>query len=297
MQATPNGTFMIHTARTSIYVVAGLLIAVASSATQPPSVIDAVDKGHAVGREQVGIEAVRAALAAGGDVNERGPHGWTPLMDAALQCRAGIVSLLLKRGADPNLRTSGGQAGSLIQGDETALMIASDCFIARRRAALGPERHMSAAYGEYELVAPRKMVGDLIAHGANVNAADANGRTAIMLAAMQGWVEVVRELLDANANINARDHEGRLAIDYADPENRELIGLLKKVGSDLPSGHSGRTVCDAERTLCKLGYGTPIMDCFAGRQFRAELARFQEDHSLKLTGKLDSGTLKVPGIR
>ena len=63
---------------------------------QPPSsVIDAVHKGHAVGHEPDGIAAVREALAAGGDVNERDKIGWTPLMHACLECRADIVKLLL----------------------------------------------------------------------------------------------------------------------------------------------------------------------------------------------------------
>ena len=48
---------------------------------QQTPVSDAVHKGHAVGHEQDGIEAIRAALAAGGSVNERNTSGWTPLAD------------------------------------------------------------------------------------------------------------------------------------------------------------------------------------------------------------------------
>ena len=56
---------------------------------QSPSIIDAVHKGHAVGHEQEGIDAVRAALDEGGGVNELDKTGWTPLMHAALECRGG----------------------------------------------------------------------------------------------------------------------------------------------------------------------------------------------------------------
>ena len=47
-------------------------------------VCDAVHKGHGVGHEQDGINAVLEALATGGDVNERDEAGWTPIMHAAL---------------------------------------------------------------------------------------------------------------------------------------------------------------------------------------------------------------------
>ncbi len=68
-------------------------------------VCDAVHKGHAVGHEQDGVDAVREALAAGGDVNERDQAGWTPIMHAALECRAQILDLLLEHGAQVNVRS------------------------------------------------------------------------------------------------------------------------------------------------------------------------------------------------
>ena len=51
-------------------------------------VCDALNKGHAVGHEQDGTNAVRQALAAGGDVNEKDEAGRTPVMHAALEWRA-----------------------------------------------------------------------------------------------------------------------------------------------------------------------------------------------------------------
>ena len=53
-------------------------------------------------------------------------------------------------------------------------------------------------------------------------------------------------MIAAHADVNAKDREGRLAIDYADPSDRETIAALKKAGSEKPTGHSGRVVCDAE---------------------------------------------------
>jgi ankyrin repeat protein len=150
-----------------------------------------------------------------------------------------------------------------------------------------------------ELAAPEKIVGKLIRAGADVNGADADGQTPLMMAAMQGWEGVVRELLAARAMVNARDHEGRLAVDYADPQSQDyvIITLLQRAGSSPATGRSGRTVCDAERALDRLGYNTPIIDCIAGQQLRAVLVTFQNENKLQLTGELDAQTRKALEIR
>jgi hypothetical protein len=284
--------------RWSIWLAFGslLLFTTGISAQQHSSVIDAVSKGHAVAHEDEGVEAVRAALLADGDVNERDKSGWTPLMHAALECRANIVRLLLDHGADVKLSSDTGGT-KFVDTGQTALLVASGCFVARRRAQLALEQHMPADYADYELAAPAKMVSDLLAHGANPAVADVNGRTALMMATMQGWAEVVQELLRAHAAVKARDREGRLAIDYADPADKGIVALLRKAGSPKPTGRSGRTVCDAQQALNKNGFDIPIRDCIAGQQLNAILKKFQHEHALNVTGELDGPTLKTLGVR
>src|SRR5579872_4055102 len=131
---------------------------------QQTPVTDAVQKGHAVGHEQDGVEAVRAALAAGGSVNERDKAGWTPLMHAALECRAGEMKLLLDKGANPKLRGNAVEKGDFVESGLDPMLLASGCFIARRRVQLAPERHMPEGYVAYELGAAGKMVRELINH-------------------------------------------------------------------------------------------------------------------------------------
>ena len=272
------------------------LCAAIAPALQRPSVIDAVHKGHAVGHEQDGIDAVRSALEGGGDVNERDGNGWTPLMHAALECRAQITKLLLERAA-AKLRAKGERSKSYIDHGQSALTIAAGCFINRQRAALGPERGMSPAYIQSERDAPLLIVRNLIEHGAAVDAVDADGRTPLMMAAMQGWTGVVKELLARKAAANVRDQAGLIAIDYADPDDHAILGLLQAAGSRSPTGRSGRTVCDAERALDKLGYQAPIIDCIPGQQLSAIVIRFQKDRALSATGELDDATRLALKIR
>lgn len=274
----------------------GLSLAASLLAAQPPSVTAAVHKGHAVGHEQDGVDAVRAALAIGGNVNERDQAGWTPLMWAALECRAEIVNLLLAKGADVALRANSDRK-DFLDGGQTAILIASGCFIAHRRADLAPERHMPPDYAAYELAAAGKMVRDLIAHAANVNDTDVDGRTPLMMAAMQGWSDAAAELLTAHAAVNTHDRQGRLAIDYADAADGRTVGVLEKFGSMPPTGNSGRAVCDAERALHKLGYGLEITDCIGDRDFRAAVLKFQQAHALIASGELDVNTRAKLGIR
>jgi|SRR5579875_3324759 len=263
---------------------------------QPKSTVcDAVHKGHAVGHEQDGVDAVREALAVGGDVNERDQAGWTPIMHAALECRAQILDLLLEHGALVNVRSATTNKGFMTTG-RTPLLVAAGCFISRRRAQLAPSRGMPPAYIEYELDAAGKMVHDLLAHGADVTVTDIDGRTPLMMAVMHGWLGAVRDLIAAHADVNARDREGRLAIDYADPSDREIIAALKKAGSARPTGHSGRVACDVEAALNKLGSDF-IQDCISDGDLAGAVRKFQESRGLRTTGQLDPATLKALGVR
>ncbi|KAJ4334112.1 hypothetical protein N0V95_009243 [Ascochyta clinopodiicola] len=61
------------------------------------------------------------------------------------------------------------------------------------------------------------IVSLLIHHGADVNAVNGRGRSALMEAALWGRVENVKLLLEANVDKLAQDHEGRSALDLAQP--------------------------------------------------------------------------------
>lgn len=68
----------------------------------------------------------------------------------------------------------------------------------------------------------------LLAAGADVNAADARGRTALIIAAQKENVVAVSALLKHNADPSIRDMYDYTALSYA--ENQEIIRLLVQAG-------------------------------------------------------------------
>jgi hypothetical protein len=104
--------------------------------------------------------------------------GWTALMYAEITTASDSVTLLLKAGANPNHKS--------LRGD-TPLMVSA----------------MSQLFD-----------GDLAEAGANVNAANTDGTTVLMILAARGEGDEVRDALKAGADASLRDNDGRTALDY-----------------------------------------------------------------------------------
>lgn len=76
------------------------------------------------------------------------------------------------------------------------------------------------------------MVRLLIAHGAPVNARQAEGFAPLHSAAQNGSVEIVQDLLAAGAEVNARDADGNTPLAYAlKEEHLEAVDLLRSRGA------------------------------------------------------------------
>ncbi len=78
-------------------------------------------------------------------------------------------------------------------------------------------------------------------HGADVNALDEYGNTALMTASLKGYEQAVRLLIEAGANVNIRDNNGRSAlmqaVDHASPEVvRQLLAARAEVDARSNSG-------------------------------------------------------------
>jgi ankyrin repeat protein len=139
-------------------------------------------------------------LQAGADPNTAGPGGDTVLMLAARTGAVAAVDLLVARGANPDARETW-------QG-ETALMWAAaenHADVVRRLAAAGADLNARSTVPEFPKVKvdAATMVFTALPRG---------GLTAMMLAARQGAGAAVAALADAGADLDATDPDGTSAL-------------------------------------------------------------------------------------
>jgi len=160
--------------------------------------------------QQGNVEAARLLLEHGADVNGQangcGRINYTPLDTAVSGSKAEMVELLFTNGA--TIPNKGSGYWSIFQ--EWALG-AGDTNI----AAL------------------------LLGHGANVNATDGEGKTALHFAAQQGTLQAVEWLLKNGADVNAKDNKGTTPLSLTKFRNRgrevekrkDIADLLRKFGA------------------------------------------------------------------
>lgn len=181
-------------------------------------------------------------------------EGATPFWRASQSSDTELMRRLLDAGADPLIATHNGT---------TALMVAS---------GIGWVEGVTHEWSREQNV---QTVNTLLELGANVNARDLDGRTALMGAAHKGRSEIVQMLVEHGADMAARDVGSRdsihnlfgktwQAIDYADglvrvgvqssiahPETADLLRrLMTEAGLAVPpAGRTLESICVTE--LCR----------------------------------------------
>lgn len=154
------------------------------------------------------VNTIKTLISGGADVR---PHSKLLYEIACRADRFDIIALVSKHGADP----SAADVPSVLYPDNKDI---SDFFFSN---GLDPNK---AGWKGWPPIAylSRGDKGEhpdriktLIKYGAEVNAANPKGITALHAAAKAGFVSVVKVLLDAGANTNAKDNSGRKPIDLS----------------------------------------------------------------------------------
>jgi ankyrin repeat protein len=134
-----------------------------------------------VSRSYNRYECFRALIDAGADVNEQDEDGTSAMMYCIMDTDA--VIYLLNHGANPNLANSNGV---------TALLFAAN-------SNYTDDLHL---------------LNEMLAHGAIVDKPEGLGRTPLIVAASNLRADWVKILLAHGANPNIRDKDGKTAIDH-----------------------------------------------------------------------------------
>ncbi len=169
--------------------------------------------------------SVALLLAKGADPNLPGRSGVTPLAAAAFKGNDRIVEQLLARTADPNAVDATGKAAITYAAARGFLDIVRRLLDAGVDARFRYGNDLTAlmwAAGHEDGVgaqAARGVVDLLLSRGAQLDAMDDRGRTALMIAAELGHAELVAMLIGRGADAGLRDKRGKTAFDLATSES------------------------------------------------------------------------------
>lgn len=208
--------------------------------------------------EKNNITEMQRLIARGVSINEKEPRaGLTPLMIAAWYNHSEAVQLLLKSGADINIKSNDGIVNNIPYYGEKALFYAAgnnDSFEAMQllvkagadiheRNGLGNTLLMAAAMNNSQRVAKW-----LVKSGVDIHAKNNYGHTALLYAVTGGNKSpaMIKILVEAGANINEKNEYGQTVLMFASSANDvESVQTLISLGADTNlRDNIGRTALD-----------------------------------------------------
>jgi ankyrin repeat protein len=172
-----------------------------------PLITTLIDKGANVNARTREVPPSRRWLYSLGDVSWVDFTGQTPFLRAALSGDTTVMRLLLERGADPNLATLAGT---------TPLMAAAGVnWVVAQTYTESPEALLEA-------------VEICLEQGADINAVNSMGLSALLGAVNRGSNHIIRYLAERGARLDVVDVQGRDAKRWAEGVFLAAVGAERK---------------------------------------------------------------------
>jgi uncharacterized protein len=200
----------------------------AASRSGQTALIAALSGGH---------DETALALLPFSDADAKTTDGRSALHAAAICGEGATVEALLAAGSDPKSKSDIGTPwlAAMASGNVKAARILMPFADAQERGADGATALMRAC----QRVKMGDFVAELIEMGADVNASQNDGHTALMLAATNGAAKTVEILLAFGADPFATDHRGMSALHCAAHANNPGAAKLLAPVSDLAAKNTG----------------------------------------------------------
>jgi ankyrin repeat protein len=169
---------------------------------------------------------IRLLINHGADINQKGPDGWTPLIQAIREKNEDLVWLLIKKGARVDQKDSNGwsplhYAVRLRSKDLVWLLISNNASVNLSHIDVPSVLNLALQKTEYSIA------WLLCQNGADINCIDNKGMTSLHRACYDGRHKEVEFLLDNGVESRIKDTAGFTAIHYAVLRGwEEILSLL-----------------------------------------------------------------------